>query len=35
MENTKEFTHKTVGNSYPMEIKEMVKNKKGARKWQR
>lgn len=33
--NTKEYTHRTVGNNYPMEIREMVKEKRKARrKWQ-
>lgn len=26
--NTKEYTHRTVGNNYPMEIRETVKEKK-------
>ena len=33
--NTKEITHRTLGNNYPAEIKKLVKEKRKARrKWQ-
>lgn len=34
--NTKEFTHRTVGNNDPIKVKEVVKGKRRARRrWQR
>lgn len=34
-DNTKEYTHRTVGNNYPKEIRELVKEKRRARRrWQ-